>query len=570
MKGVARRMARLGAIGFVAMLGLPVLLLVPAAVLDRAPIGTSRASLFPMALAVWDPFVWICVRNSVLNAAIVAGGSLVLGLALARTVGPWRFWGRPPLAALAWLSLAAPPVLAAVGLKGLLPPTELGRRIADATGHALFLDVPWAVWLTWNLLAWSGLAWGTTLVALSVKAALGRVDPGWADAGRALGATRWRAWRQLVWPIVRPQMARTLAAVFAASLLEPGAPLVLGLRRTLPYALVEAAIRDVAPNRTAALALIGLTLALLGRLLIRGWGGPYVDVDPRDRDDRPARASWRRAIVSILGLSAWIAFALAPLYGLFRISFGTADPASERGWVVALAAVVYGLLDPDTSRLWRNSLLLGLLATALAAGLVALLRRRPAGGVRPIAPRPSLLVLGLEQTPPLVLGAASALVPGLLALVGDRLNVAGLRLLGEWLDPLRWPGLLLIAATAATRLPTLARASDRAELRRRPSLSDAAQALGASRRRASKLGGGRGPGRGVLFLSFTLAATSIVPALVLAPTLRTRPVGPALIALADDPTRAATLALGAVALNLLGLAAARRSGAGPVGDWFRG
>jgi ABC-type Fe3+ transport system permease subunit len=570
MKGVARRLARLGAIGVVALLGLPVLLLVPAAVLDVGPSGAPRVSLFPMALAVWDPFVWVCVRNSVINAAIVAAGSLVLGLALARAVGPWRFWGRPPLAALAWLSLAAPPVLASVGLKGLLPPIEIGRRLATATGHALFLDVPWAVWIAWVLLVWSGLAWGTPLVALSVKAALGRVDPGWADAGRALGASRWRAWRQLVWPIVRPQMARTLAAVFAATLLEPGAPLVLGLRRTIPYALVEATLGDVAPNRAAALALLGLTLALFGRILIRGWGGPVVGVNPGDRDDRPAQASLVRAIVSALGLAGWIVFALAPMAGLLRIGLVAADPSSERGWVVALATVVYALLDPDTARLWRNSLLLGLASIALAAGLVMLLRRRPAGGSRPIAPRPSLLILAIEQVPPLVLGVAMALVPGLLALVGDRLGASGLRLLGAWLDPLRWPGLLLIAATAAARLPTLARAADRAELRARPSLSDAAQALGASHRRAVKLGGGRGPGRGVIFLSFTLAASSIAPALVLAPTLRTRPLGPAVVTLADDAPRAATLALGAVALNLLGLAAVRRSNAGPIGDWFRG
>jgi ABC-type Fe3+ transport system permease subunit len=570
MKGVARGLARLGAIGVVAMLGLPVLLLVPAAVLDRGPSGAPRASLFPMALAVWDPFVWVCVRNSLINAVIVAGGSLVLGVVLARTVGPWRFWGRPLFATLAWFSLATPPILATVGLKGLLPPTEVGLRIASATGHAMFLDVPWSVFIAWVILVWSGLAWGTPLVALSVKAGLDRVEPGWADAGRALGASRWRAWRQLVWPIVRPQMTRTLAAVFAATLLDPIGPLVLGLRRTLPYALVEAMIRDNAPNRAATLALIGLTLVLLGRILIRSWGGPHVEVDPRDRDDRPARASWGRATLSMLGLAAWIAFALAPMAGLLRIGLGAADPASERGWVVGLATVVYALLDPDTARLWRNSLLLGLMVTALAAGLVAMLSRRPANGARPLAARPSILVVAIDQVPPLVLGVAMALLPGILILLGDRLGASGLRQMGAWLDPLRWPGLLLIAATAATRLPTLVRAANRAELRARPSLSDAAQALGASRRRAAKLGGGGGPGRGVLFFAFTITATSTLPALVLAPTMRTRTLGPGITALADDPPRAATLALGAVALNLLGLAAVRRSGAGPIGDWYRG
>ena len=126
-----------------------------------------------------------------------------------------------------------------------------------------------------------------------------------------------------------------------------------------------------------------------------------------------------------------------------------------------------------------------------------------------------------------------ALVPGLLAMAGDGLALPILRRLADGLDPIRWPGLLLIAGSAATRLPTLARASDRAAIRARPERVDVALSLGASRRRAIRLGGGRGPGKGVLALSFALAATSVAPALVLAPSMRTRPVGPAL----RDPGR---------------------------------
>src|SRR4051794_7186334 len=71
--------------------------LLVAAVLDRGPTGAVRISVFPMALALWDPFVWDCLWNSVAVASVVALGSLAIGVGLARVVARWRFWGRTPL-----------------------------------------------------------------------------------------------------------------------------------------------------------------------------------------------------------------------------------------------------------------------------------------------------------------------------------------------------------------------------------------------------------------------------------------------------------------------------------------
>jgi hypothetical protein len=358
-------------------------------------------------------------------------------------------------------------------------------------------------------------------------------------------------------------VARTSAAVFAASFLDPGGPIVLGARRTLPFLIVETVVHGDAPARAASLAILGLALALLGRALIRWWGGPRVDIDPHGLD-RPAPASLPRTIASIVGLATWIAFGLVPMAGLVGIALDSPSPGAPRGWVVALTSIIYSLIDADTGLLWQNSLLLGLGSTALAGAIVAGLERSPDPGRRS-----SLILLAFERTPALVFGVALGLIPGLLAMAAEGLSIRPLRVVADWLDPIRWPGLLLIAATAAVRLPTLSRASDRAAIRSRPALVDVAMSLGASRRRAIRLGGGRGPGKGVLLLTFALAATSVAPAIVLAPSMRTRPVGPAIAILGEDRPRAAALALGSVALNLVALAAARRGRSGPPGDWLR-
>ena len=42
------------------------------------------------------------------------------------------------------------------------------------------------------------------------------------------------------WPIVRPAAARAAGIIFLLAIVEPGAPLVLGLRRTLAFQIVDA------------------------------------------------------------------------------------------------------------------------------------------------------------------------------------------------------------------------------------------------------------------------------------------------------------------------------------------
>ena len=57
----------------------PVLALVAAALLDVGPAATVRFSIFPLALAVYDPLVTTSLWHSLVVAAAVAVGSLGRG-----------------------------------------------------------------------------------------------------------------------------------------------------------------------------------------------------------------------------------------------------------------------------------------------------------------------------------------------------------------------------------------------------------------------------------------------------------------------------------------------------------
>src|SRR4051794_35593944 len=84
----------------------PVLLLVPAAMLDVGKDSGVRLSLFPLALSAFDPFLWTCLWNGVVLASVVTLGAVVIGVRLGRMLSRTRFWTRPLLGFLAFAPAA--------------------------------------------------------------------------------------------------------------------------------------------------------------------------------------------------------------------------------------------------------------------------------------------------------------------------------------------------------------------------------------------------------------------------------------------------------------------------------
>jgi iron(III) transport system permease protein len=402
------------------------------------------------------------------------------------------------------------------------------------------------------------------LVALAADSALERFDPGWEDAARLVGASRRQIWRRLVWPVVRPAAARAAGIVFSLTLIEPGAPLVLGLRRSLAFQIVDA-VQGLGPApRAVVLCLAAAVLSAAVRGLIRLWAGS----EPALRDGRGSltltetagvgRTAW---YVVLLGLGASLSW--VPIAGLLW-------RASGRNL----------LADPASLRLIENSLLLGGAVVAVDLALTWTLAAW--------AGRRRSWVLGLagwpEFLPPLALGVGALGVPALLRLAADwaraspaRASIAhGTLVLAGSLDPNHLPGVLLAVAVAATRLPFLARTVESGWSPHRRTLSDAAVVLGASPRQSRRVASGQwlGAPPAALLLTFALAATNLAPALVLAPTAESRPLVPGTLILADEPGdafgHAAALAGLAVAVNLAAFTLAGASRSIRLGEWFRG
>ena len=300
----------------------PALASVPAAFLDRGPGGGVRATLFPTAMALLDPFLWSCAWNSLAVAVAVTFGSLVLGVGLARIVVSWRFGGRRLLGALVFAPLIFPPLFGALGLRIMFGPSSPWHAGWERLSADAGIDFHWGGWCAW---VWVALSGGVPLVALAVGHTLSRVDPVWEDAARCEGASRRRIWRQIVWPLVRPDAARGGGRV-RLDAFRTGAPLVLNLRRTLSFQIVEAAIGPDPSPRAAVLALAALAVTVVGRVLLRWWGGAESPALAETPISRPRAAHWLSATAFRLALGAG-GLAWLPVLGV--IGLALTPPSSD-------------------------------------------------------------------------------------------------------------------------------------------------------------------------------------------------------------------------------------------------
>lgn len=513
----------------------PLASLVLAAVSDRGPTGQFRFTAVPAALVLFDPLIERSIRHSVAVAGCVSGLSLLLGGLLARLMTAHRFWGRPLLIAACALPAACPPLIGAFGLA--LSATE-GRPI-------LPIRLP-GVDARWLALAWVELSFATPWVAWQIASALRAIRPPWIDAARVAGASRSRVWTQLVWPVVRPTAARATAAVFLLVLMEPGAPLVLGLRQTLPIQVVES-LRlgdSAAIGRAAVLAVLGLSIGAGVRRLLLWWGGPsdLPSPDPASPSRSIPATSPFEAGLSAIQLALLAAMGIVPIASLV---LGASDLCGNgRGFATGLGNALVGGLSDDSL---AGALTLGLRVLPVAAVL--------GWGLFGTTTGSRARVLG-RAISPLGLGVGVFCLPILLAAVSGALGLHVVRLptgLERGLPV--WPSVgyalaVLHAPWAGISLRDSVAAAP-------PALLDAARSLGAGRLRvlwsiARPLAGPPlAMGAGVVVM---LASCSLTPALILSPGPAATPLG---LALADHLESSAELpsaASVAVLILLSGLA----------------
>ena len=228
--------------------------------------------------------------------------------------------------------LAAPPACLALGFIGVWGTPEpwagpASMSLAVAGGLSLESWRGWPAWLLW---IWASGPAAVALVAIATAAVRDRIEPAWRDAARLAGAGPFRTWRSVTWPLIRPAAARAAAIVFPLALLEPGVPLILGLRRTLAFQIVEAAARPAPFPRIAVWTAMAAAISIAARWIIRWFGGPPLLEVAGDGAPAGKKSPGAGALVVIAaGLLVAVSVTLGwlPVLGLARILASTGTDA---------------------------------------------------------------------------------------------------------------------------------------------------------------------------------------------------------------------------------------------------
>ena len=268
---VARGRDAVGVVGallpVLLLLGLPIAGLVERSLRTRDGWGLDHyaALLAPPERAVLAVPVWRAAATSLEAATIAAALAMAAGLATAYAVARWR--GTRWFGSVAMLPLGVSSVI--VGLGVLLTLRRVFPSGLDVGGATLLVPAAQAV-----------VAF--PLVVRSLVPSLRLVAPGLRQSAAILGATPWKVWRAVEWPLVRRPAGVALGFAFAVSLGEFGATSFLARpdHPTLPTAIFRLLSRPGLDNVGMAFAASVVLAAFTGAIMVAAerWRGTGAEI----------------------------------------------------------------------------------------------------------------------------------------------------------------------------------------------------------------------------------------------------------------------------------------------------
>lgn len=427
----------------------------------------GRFTLAYFGLVLASPLQREAILNSLLIAALTTVGTIVLSLPLAHFMTRLRFTGQGLLGGLLLIPMIMPPFVGAIGLKQLL--ARFGSlNLALMEVGILSPDQP-IDWLG------NGGFWGIVLLQtlslypimyLNVSAALANIDPTLNEAARNLGATGWRLFRTITFPLILPGCFAGASIVFIWAFTDLGTPLIFGYSRVVPVQIFDS-ISELNTN-PAGYALVTFVLVLTSLLFLsskRLFALRRYEMLSRGHSGTGERQATARQTVFIwLFGGGLLILALLPHVGVVVQSFSDRWFFSvlPEEWTFDHYREIGG--SGQASLSIRNSLLYSSLSASvdliLGVTIAWLLTRRRV---------PFAGLLDALAMLPLAL-------PGLVLAFG---YVAGFDYDIDWLNPRQNPTLLLVISYSVRRLPYIVRAAYAGFQQTSISLEEASANMGA-------------------------------------------------------------------------------------------
>jgi iron(III) transport system permease protein len=308
--------------------------------------------------------------NSLALAVVVGLLTTLLGLGFALLAFRTGFRAKRLLNVLAVLPVITPPFVIGLGIILLF-----GRSGVATVAFADWFGIRPGRWIYgFNGLVLVQVLAFTPIAYLVMAGVVQGVSPSMEEAAQTLRADRWRTFRTVTWPLMRPGLANAFLIGFVESLADFGNPLVLGgnfdvLSTDIFFAVVGS---QNDPGRAAALSIVLLSLTLGAFFAQRVWLGrrSYTTMAGKGDAGLPARLpDGIRRLVYATTLP-WLAFT-ALLYAIVLIggfveSLGIDNRPTFRHYVTA-----FGLEQTEHGILWTGRAWPSFFTTIILAGIAA-------------------------------------------------------------------------------------------------------------------------------------------------------------------------------------------------------
>ena len=332
--------------------------LAPAGAIDLSAFGKIVGSEF------YRETLWFTFWQAAVSTALTIFAAFPAAYVMAR----YDFRGKSLISALTLVPFVMPTVIVAAGFMALIGPRGWVNEALKSLLNVDYapLDIQNTIWII--LLA--HVFYNFAVALRLIGGFWSNLDPQVTQAARVLGAGRWRAFREVTLPLLRPAIFAAAMLIFIFDFTSFGVILILGGPQfnTIETAIYRKTLIDFDLPLATALALVQLacTFAMIV-IYTRLQNRAVVPLDLRPRQITQKRPTTRRAKVLLLTVTiTMLGLLLLPLVALIVRSFVVNNALSFDNYF-NLATNPRGsvLFVPPLTAL-GNSLLFAVVTTAIA------------------------------------------------------------------------------------------------------------------------------------------------------------------------------------------------------------
>lgn len=435
-------------------------------IMSRAFLKDGQFTLQYFPLLFSNELLMHSVLNSLRLALVTTLIATLVSFPLALINVRYDFYGKGFLSGLLLLPMVMPPFVGAIGILRFF-----ARR---GSVNLSLMEIGWIDrpidWLGPDNMFWAVVVLLVLhlypIMYLNLSAALANVDPSVEEMATTLGVPKWRQYKDIVWPLVRPGYFAGAIIVFIWAFTDLGTPLLVGFHETVPVQIFNL-ITDVNENPigyTLVFLVICLTVGffLLSKLAL---GSKKYEMMAKGHvSSAQRRAGFWGSVLIYIAIFGVVTTALIPHVAVIITAL------SDK-WFMTVLPEQYTL--EHFKQVFQADLsLIGIKNSFIFAGLSTLVDIVLGLLIAYVVVRKLIPFSGLLDS----LVMVPLALPGIVLAFGYVVTYTG-----TWLDPLHNPVPLLVIAYAIRRLPYMVRSAAAGLQQMSPSLEEASTTFGASR-----------------------------------------------------------------------------------------